>query len=66
MTCHIAAEIKHVLDTRVFINLGLACLLTDLLSVCKCYISPTLRLCKFVGFFNFLWFLIVLFTGLLV
>lgn len=68
MTCHITSEIKHVFYYRVFIKFDLACLLTDLLSVCKSYISPTLRLCKFVGFFNFFFFLlvIVLFTSFLV
>ena len=53
MTCHITSEMRHVFDNRVFIKLGLACLLTDLLSVSKSYISPTLRLCKFVGFSTF-------------
>lgn len=53
MTCHITSEIKHVFDNRVFIKLDLVCLLTDLLCVCKFYISPTLRLCKFLGFLTF-------------
>ena len=68
MTCRTTSEIKHVFENKVFIKLDMACLLTVLLSVYKSYISPTLRLCKFVGFFffNFLWLLIVLFTSLFV
>jgi len=49
--CRITSEIKLVFDNRMFIKLDLACLLTDQLSVYKSYISATLRLCKYIGFF---------------